>query len=234
MDNYINYLLADIAAATANVPVPVLIYEDEEEIPFITAEEEAKTAPRKVLADLIGVQTEWFPPEGRLSDWHIQQVLEALTDCLDAYAFILNFPVGLPLRIRYRVLIEELHKEVPVLAHNIWQLDFCEYEPKGCPFGATYCQCKIYERWLDHLQDDTGDTLGLSEEGAWEEDSEEAGLPGFLFEETNESTLNRSYLEGDEELEDDFWEEEEESDSFFDRFWDSDAFFDDEDEGRWN
>lgn len=233
MDNYINYLLADIAAATANVPVHVLLYEDEEEIPFITAEEEAKTAPRKVLASLIGVQTEWFPPAARLTDWHIQQVLEALTDCLDAYAFILNFPVGLPLRIRYRVLVDELHKEVPVLVHNVWQLDFCAYEPKGCPFGAAYCQCKIYERWLDHLQEDNGAALDFIEEEAWE-DSEEAGLPDFLFEESSDSTLNRSYWEGEEELEDDLWEEEEERDSFFGRFWDSDAFFDEDDEGRWN
>ena len=53
MDKYINYLLADIAAATVSLPVHVLSFDDDEDIPFITAEEEAKTAPREVLADVV-------------------------------------------------------------------------------------------------------------------------------------------------------------------------------------
>ncbi|MEQ8702742.1 MAG: hypothetical protein RIC19_02420 [Phaeodactylibacter sp.] len=226
MDKYINYLLADIAAATVNLPVHVLSFDDEEDIPFITAEEEAKTASRKALASVVGLKTEWFPPVERLSETQIQQVTEALTDCLDAHSFIVNFPAGLPAPIRYRVLLAELKKEVPVLQYNIWQLDFCDYKPKGCPFGEAFCQCQIYERWLDQLKSDEPDAESA------------ASLPAFLFEPQEDDYSLERYRAEWEEMEEDTWEMEEDSESeddLFRRLDDFDFFFDDdEDEVRWN
>jgi hypothetical protein len=224
MDKYINYLLADIAAATVSLPVHVLSFDDDEDIPFITAEEEAKTAPREVLADVVGVKREWFPPASRLSEAHMLVLTEALMDCLDAHSFIVNFPAGLPAPIRYQVLLAELEKEVPVLQYNIWQLDFCEYEPKGCPFGEAFCQCQIYERWLDQLK-----SSGSDAESA-------ASLPAFLFEpQEDDYSLERYRAEWDESEEED-WDLEADrafGDDLFDDLDDFDFFFDD-DEVRWN
>lgn len=228
MDKYINYLLADIAAATVNLPVHVLSFDDDEEdLPFITAEEEAKTAPRKVLADIAGIKPEWFPPVERLSETQIQQVVEALADCLDAHSFIVNFPAGLPAPIRYRVLLAELRKDVPILQYNIWQLDFCEYEPKGCPFGEAFCQCQVYERWLDQLKDSSPDTESAS------------SLPAFLFEPREEDYSLERYRSEWDEIEEDAWEPEEDDgfdDDFLGRLDGFDFFFDDdeEEEARWN
>ena len=226
MDKYINYLLADIVAATtANLPAQVLYFDDEEDIPFITADEEAKTAAREVLSSVIGIKQEWFPPAERLSEVQMQQLSEAISDCLDAHSFIVNFPAGLPAPIRYQVLLLELKKEVPVLQYNVWQLDFCEYEPKGCPFGAAFCQCQIYERWLDQLK--RGGT-----------EAEAAGsLPAFLFEPQEEDYSMDRYKAEWEIHEEDSWETEDEAEEeidFFSPLDGIDFFFDDEDEIRWN
>lgn len=224
MDKYINYLLADIAAATASLPVHVMSFEEEEEIPFITADEEAKGAPRELLGDLTGLKPEWFPPADRLSESQIQLLAEALADCLDAHSFIVNFPAGLPAPVRYQVLLAELKKEVPVLQYNIWQLDFCEYEPRRCPFGEAFCQCQIYERWLDQLKSNDSDSEST------------ASLPAFLFEpHEDDYSLERYRAEWDE-MEEEAWGLESDSafgDDLFDDLDDFDFFFDD-DEVRWN
>jgi hypothetical protein len=226
MDKYINYLLADIAAATVSLPVHVLSFDDDEEedIPFITAEEEAKTAPREILSNVVGLKREWFPPPSHLSESHMQLLTEALSDCLDAHSFIVNFPAGLPAPIRYRVLLAELEKEVPVLQYNIWQLDFCEYDPKGCPFGEAFCQCQIYERWLDQLK-----SSGSDAESA-------ASLPAFLFEPQEDDYSLERYRAEWNKTEEEAWDLEANSafgDDLFDDLDDFDFFFDD-DEVRWN
>lgn len=224
MDKYINYLLADIAAATTSLPVHALSFDDEEDVPFITADEEAKVAPRELLTDIVGLKPEWFPPVDRLSETQIQQVTEALVDCLDAHSFIVNFPAGLPAPARYRILLAELKKDVPVLQYNIWQLDFCNYQPKDCPFGDAFCQCQIYERWLDQLKSDEPDAESA------------ASLPAFLFEpQEDEYSLERYRAEWDE-IEEDTWELEDEEfgDDFLGLLDGFDFFFDDEDEVRWN
>jgi hypothetical protein len=224
MDKYINYLLADIAAATTSLPVHALSFDDEEDVPFITADEEAKVAPRELLTDIVGLKSEWFPPVDRLSETQIQQVTEALVDCLDAHSFIVNFPAGLPAPVRYRILLAELKKDVPVLQYNIWQLDFCNYQPKGCPFGDAFCQCRIYERWLDQLKSNVPD-----EESA-------SSLPAFLFEPQEEDYSLERYRAEWDEIEEETWEfEDEEFDNDFLGLLDGfDFFFDDEDEVRWN
>ena len=113
MDKYINYLLADIAAARADMPAYALSGFDFEEEEFLTLEEEAESAPRRQLAGFLGLKTEWFPPADRLSELQMQRVLTALLEALSSANFIVNFPEGLPLVLRYKVLRGQLAKEVP-------------------------------------------------------------------------------------------------------------------------
>ncbi|MCB9051189.1 MAG: hypothetical protein H6556_17310 [Lewinellaceae bacterium] len=193
MEKYLNYLLTDIAAAATNVPV--LTFEDTDEGPsFIPLEEEEKMARREILGEWIGLRQEWFPPSGRLSDEQVIRLLEAMNRCLDVYNFIPHFPAGLPSRKRYEVMVAQLSKEVPILIHNAWQIDFCEYEPRTCPFGESFCQCKVYEQWLTHLEED---------EPQEEDDSGTAKLPGFFFTDEDEGAE-------EEDFDDDFFFEEEE------------------------
>jgi hypothetical protein len=177
MEKYLNYLLTDIKAAAANVPV--LTFESGEEGPsFIPLDEEEKMARREILGDWIGLRQELFPPACRLSDKQVSRLLEAMNHCLDVYNFIPHFPTGLPLRKRYEVLVSQLGKEVPILIHNAWQIDFCEYEPRTCPFGPSFCQCKVYEQWLTHIEEEE-----LPDEETMEAMMKNPPLPGLFFDE---------------------------------------------------
>ena len=195
MEKYLNYLLTDIAAAAANVPI--LTYEGSDEGPsFIPLDEEERMARREILGDWIGLRQELFPPANRLSDEQIARLLEAVSQCLDVYNFIPHFPAGFPARRRFEVLVAQLGKEVPILMHNAWQIDFCDYEPRSCPFGESFCQCKVYEQWLTHIDDD-GE---LPDEETLEGLIAKPRLPDFFYDD-------------DEDDEDDF--DEDEDDDFF-------------------
>jgi hypothetical protein len=243
MDKYINYLLADIAAACAEVPVYALSGFDYEEEDFLTLEEEVETAPRHQLATHLGMKTEWFPPAERLSEPQMQRVLTALVNAITSANFIVNFPEDLPISLRYKIMRDQLAKEVPILVQNTWQIDFCDYEPKTCVFGSEYCQCQLYERWLNRLQENEEERQNETDEDM---DAHPQGgmamqyrLPGFLFDDWVEEA-GGSYYQGDE-LED---EEEDWDDSEDD--WDEDDYegprFSDfrdfepgpDDDGLWN
>ncbi|MCO6478001.1 MAG: hypothetical protein J5I94_15320, partial [Phaeodactylibacter sp.] len=210
MEKYLNYLLTDIAAAVANVPV--LTFEDADEGPsFIPLDEEEKMARREILGEWIGLRQEWFPPSGRLNDEQVGRLLEAVVQCLDVYNFIPHFPAGLPARKRYEVLVAQLGKEVPILMHNAWQIDFCEYEPKTCPFGESFCQCKVYEQWLTHTEEDEAPEGELSSKPL---------LPGFFFSEEDENYDEEGYE--DDDYDDEYFFEEE------DGYYDDDYDYDEE------
>lgn len=238
MEKYLNYLLADIAAAIASVPV--FTFEDADEGPsFIPVDEEEKMARRERLGDWIGLQQEWFPPASRLVDEQLSRLLEAISQCLDAYNFIPHFPTGLPLRKRYEVMVAQLSREVPILVHNPWQIDFCDYEPPTCPFGESFCQCKVYENWLTHID----------EEGPLDEETAEGligkpRLPDFFFEEEDEDYEDEDFFLEDEDEEGyydgefglgDEWDDEDEDEDglFFSDLSDLEPGPDD-DGGRWN
>ena len=200
MEKYLNYLLTDIAAAAANVPI--LTYEGSDEGPsFIPLDEEERMARREILGDWIGLRQELFPPANRLSDEQIARLLEAVSQCLDVYNFIPHFPAGFPARRRYEVLVAQLGKEVPILMHNAWQIDFCDYEPRSCPFGESFCQCKVYEQWLTHLDED-----GSLDEDAMQSRAEKTGLPDFFFDSEEEEFDEDEY---------DFDEDDEDNDGLF-------------------
>ncbi|TXB65604.1 hypothetical protein [Phaeodactylibacter luteus] len=229
MEKYVNYLVQDILAAMENVPHYLMGDEEEEDLEFLTPDEEAKDAPRKPLGLIAGLDPNWFPPEERLEDDQLLQILDALNDCLDAYGFILNFPLGLPSRQRYAILAQQLRKEVPVLKYNTWQIDFCNYDTVACPFGARYCQCKVYEKWLDQLQSSPEPSDGP------------ASLPDFLLNAENAIEQDAYYYRGDaygyEYEEEDEWEEDEEEDGVdptYRRFWDPGFRPEDDDDGQWN
>ena len=226
MDKYINYLLEDIETATEDSTAYLLNEFDDGE-DYLPLEEEEALAPRKPLAQHIGVEPVWFPPAERLEESHIEMILDRLLDGLHAVNLAVNFPDGLPQREAYRVLISYLEQEVPVLKYNTWQIEFCDYESRGCPFGEQYCQCRMYERWLDRLQYEEEENEELEEE---EELHLQYRLPGFLFDDwVDESRSSYASYEEDEEED---WDDEEGDDFYFPGL--NDFRPDPDDDGRWN
>ncbi|MCB0586217.1 MAG: hypothetical protein KDD06_12940, partial [Phaeodactylibacter sp.] len=160
---------------------------------------------REILGEWIGLRQELFPPSNRLNDEQMAHLLDAMTQCLDVYNFIPHFPAGLPVRKRYDVLVAQLGKEVPILMHNAWQIDFCEYEPRNCPFDEAFCQCKVYEQWLTHLDED-----GNLDEEAMENRIDRPHLPDFLFDSEEEDFDDEEDFYFEEE--DDYYDDEDEYD----------------------
>jgi len=202
MEKYVKYLLADIAAATKNVPV-LTLEDPDEEMPFITVEEEEKTARWEPLGQWMGLKREWFPPACRLTDEQLARIMKAFKRCLYAFGFIPHFPTGLPMNRQYDVAVDYLSQRVPILVYNSYQLDFCSYEPKTCPFGKQYCQCKVYEQWLTRFNDD-------DEEDILDIRSNLEDLPPLFFQEEEEE--EGFYDELDDYLDEEEWEDDEEDD----------------------
>jgi hypothetical protein len=222
IEKYVRYLIADITAATKNVPV-FTIEEPDEELPFMTMEEEEKNARREPLGEWMGIKQEWFPPFERLSEQQIGRIMNAMNRCLHAYGFLPHFPSGLPLYKQYQVLIDHLSQPVPILVFNSYQIDFCSYEPKSCPFGDQFCQCKVYERWISRFE----------EEDEFIEDLvEEPESSYFPYEEEEDNFFIDEVPDGERHsYESDDWEDDMDSD-FLSGFFDFDI--DPDDDGRLN
>jgi hypothetical protein len=173
-------------------------------MPFITVEEEEKTARWEPLGQWIGIKKEWFPPICRLTEDQTSRIMNALSRCLYAFGFIPHFPSGLPVSKQYEVAVDYLLQRVPILVYNTYQLDFCGYEPRSCPFGSKFCQCKVYERWLTRLNEEDDDLL--------DNISSAEPLPPFSLDDPS------GYYDEDEYLdyEDDLWEDEDDDEFFSD------------------
>lgn len=203
IEKYVRYLIADIITATKNVPV-FTIEEPDEELPFITMEEEEKGARREPLGEWMGIMQEWFPPVERLTEKQIGRLMNAMNRCLHAYGFLPHFPSGLPLYKQYQVLVEYLSRQVPILVFNSYQIDFCAYEPPSCPFGDQFCQCKVYEKWITRFEEEDELIDGLVEEREspylqYEEDDN-----FFMEDGTENGNFNYDFDDWDDDVEGDF------------------------------
>ena len=137
-------MLADIACATDGVSWP-FVEEQLELHHWIPDDEEDKTAPVRKLEEWTGINKEMLPPEGKLEDEQLHQLLEALKKMLDVYncAFVLQIPVSE--RIQYEALRDNFDQEVKI---KRWHLGFFELcrpgkEHKQCAL-REFCQCAFY------------------------------------------------------------------------------------------
>ncbi len=137
-------MLADIACATDGVSWP-FVEKQLELHDWIPDDEEDKTAPVRKLEEWTGIKKEMLPPEGKLEDEQVHQLLEALKKMLDVYncSFVLQIPV--PERIQYDALRDNFDQEVKI---KRWHLGFFELcrpgtEHKQCAL-REFCQCAFY------------------------------------------------------------------------------------------
>lgn len=91
-----------------------------------------------------GFESEQFPPAEKLEDGQIQQLCDALCRLWGAYNYTPVFPDKTPARVLYPILLEAMHEARTQVNHGHIGVEFCDYEPKDCPFGDAYCDCKHY------------------------------------------------------------------------------------------
>jgi hypothetical protein len=142
MQNYVNQLIQDLAAAKDNIPPPVnyaLLYPDHPALDFgMDYIVEWEMAKEQSYADLFGIKAEQLPPDDRLTDEQIEQILNAINDLFYAYNIGTNENRSAPRRLFYNEPIQHV-------TEGMITIEFCNCDPEGCIWGEEYCTCKDLE-----------------------------------------------------------------------------------------
>lgn len=147
MDRYLVQLAEDLRHSARNLPNPSALAEFDEDIlpeevkPFAEVERflHGKANP---IAVITGIETERFPPPEKLTESQISFLFSETTQTLRAYHFEADFPKGLPVIIKYRLLREKWGEEAVYIGAGTFYFEFCNYEPSQCPYPDEFCGCK--------------------------------------------------------------------------------------------
>ena len=147
MKKYIEQLLADLAAATQNLPPTPnykVLYPDHPahdfDLEYIVAWE---CAPLEPMSDIYGIAADAFPSEDKLTDEQVAEVSNAILLLWHTYNHDVVIPEVVPYRLLYKILVDawqnhETQFLPPGMGHST--TDFCTYYPETCPWGE-YCTC---------------------------------------------------------------------------------------------
>jgi len=105
---------------------------------------EAYTDPinEKKIAEIIGIASNNFPPEKRLTDEQLDTLFTEIEKLFLSWHFILDFPDAVPIRLRYCMVHKLMNNKFIFMAEGNVHLDFCgglcEYCEilKYCPSGS--------------------------------------------------------------------------------------------------
>lgn len=111
---------------------------------FTEVETFVETRPRINMYDHFGFTPEQFPPAERLSDAELDALTEQILRLWAAFNLIPSLPEEAPARVVYPLLIARMAKPTMIAKHGIVGIEFCHYEPAGCPFGSEWCDCKDF------------------------------------------------------------------------------------------
>ena len=146
MERYIEQLLADISHATENLSWPYVKKEGGYDLSDVLSEEEENiSAPFRNLQEWTGIYKEQLPPEEKLSDEQIQNLLKSLNDLLSACNWHFVLQIAVPERIQYACIRDNFDQEAQL---KQWHMGFFQHcspgtEHKKCALGE-YCQCSFY------------------------------------------------------------------------------------------
>ena len=144
LNRYIDQLIEEIRACARNLPqiskskVPV----EGKEIEYLR---EWENVIYKPMMEWFNIEKDAFPEESLLSDEQINRLFPEFINLWKTFNFSPDLPAGLPERISYKVMREQLDKEVAWVSRGIIHIEFCNYDPKNCPFPQEYCMCKDFE-----------------------------------------------------------------------------------------
>ena len=94
-----------------------------------------------------------FPPSERLNNAQLTQLVEEIEKLWKAYNFYPDFPDGLPVKIKYELLISFMSKEKVQYLKQSSEFDFCQCDPKTCVFGEDFCMCKDLDDDYDDMKE---------------------------------------------------------------------------------
>jgi hypothetical protein len=163
MQNYINQLLADMAAAKNNLPADInyaALYPDHPAYKFgLDYIVEWEMAPSYKMGELFGIEAEQLPPADKLTDEQIGQLLKGIYDLWQAFNYFPDSEFDAPPRVFYSVIKNYwATQSVQYEKYTFIEFDFCSYNKNLCVWGNDYCKCKddVFETMEDYKS--TGDS----------------------------------------------------------------------------
>ena len=162
MQKYIRQLTADIRAAARQET-----FEPNEKLLNTSIEDHfaeveawlAGELPQERIGEILGLEAIQFPPVERLNRNQLRKICEAFEQTMQTYNVDFDIPKRLPWKTRYQLLVGKIDDSVAICDDGFITVEFCDYNPKECPFGSRYCSCKQFE------DDDFTSTSGSGENG---------------------------------------------------------------------
>lgn len=142
MNHYLSHLISDMHHAAARVPKSRIPEGEFDPDHMLELEESAE----KPMSFWFGLNKEEFPPSEKLTTEQLELMATEFEKLWAAYSFYPDFPDGLPAKRRYELMHDYLDHPTQHWPGG-WQhhFEFCDYDPKNCPFGIEYCRCKDFE-----------------------------------------------------------------------------------------
>lgn len=100
--------------------------------------------PAIAMFDHFGLMPEQFPPAEKLTEAQATMLIDALVPLWVAHNFLPTLPKKAPALVFYPVMLERMAEPAMLLEHGACGIEFCDYNPKDCPFGEAYCDCKSF------------------------------------------------------------------------------------------
>lgn len=152
MNRYIHQLIEDLKEAIVLAPDREIFcdnyefdYEDEEDHMSLAFIENYLQGKQKPLSEIVQIDQNLLPPVEMLSKNHVESVYPLLQGLLDFYGFELDFPEGVPLKLKYKLLREVWTEKFVHMNTGVQVIEFCDYDFNSCPFGSELCECKKFE-----------------------------------------------------------------------------------------
>ena len=143
MQRYIEQLIEDIEEAKNRPRPPKMLLPPELE--FVRGAEEYLHGEQYEMGKLFGLEIKQFPPEDKLSEEEIQALTDKITELWQVFNFIPVFPEGLPVKYKYKLLVDYLEYKTTYISEGNNHFEFCTYDPESCPFPEEFCTCKDFE-----------------------------------------------------------------------------------------
>lgn len=147
---YLVQLTEQMRESAQNLPDPNAMSEfDEESLPeelkpFAYAERYVH-GKAKTISTITSIPSKNFPPVEKLTEAQASFLFDEMKRLLNAYCFFADFPKGLPVEIKYRLLRKKWDDEVVYIGEGMTCFEFCDYEPERCPFPEKFCSCKDFD-----------------------------------------------------------------------------------------
>lgn len=130
--------------AAENLPAkPYLELSEDDE--YLRGVIEYESIEPKPMQEWFGIEKANFPPAEKLSNDELALMVKEIITLWHIYNFDPVLPKNLPAHIAYQTLVSYFDKPVTWVSEGTIGIEFCEYDPKNCPFPDEYCMCKDFE-----------------------------------------------------------------------------------------